>query len=94
MLGLDYNLFFSLSKYYLLGNAFNGKVMKFALENIFIGEYVYLELFIFGIYNIIAKEALKSSQKACRKNKLWPPKILERDKGKTKKKLKAAVSVV
>ncbi len=40
MLGLDQNSFYIASKYFSIGNGYNGIAMKFALENIFIAEYL------------------------------------------------------
>ncbi len=72
-----------------MGNDYNGIHMKFALENIFIGKCVYLELFIIGMNIIIAKKAIKSFKKTCRKNDFYRPKILEPAKGKKIQKFKS-----
>ncbi len=90
MSGLDWNLFFGLSKCFLLENDYNVMVIKFALENIFNVKYGYLEPFIFRINIIIDKKAIKTSKKASRKNELCPPKILEPAQGKKIKNFKSS----
>ncbi len=82
MLGLDQNLFVGTSKRYLVGNDFNGILIKFALENIFLWKICILYLFIFRINLIIAPKEIKSSKKTYRKNKSHQRKILGPGQGK------------
>ncbi len=82
MIGLDQNKFLNLPKRHWLENDINGIVSNFALVNVFIAKYAYLQCIIFRIIILIAKKDIKHSKTACRKKDLCPSKILEQDQGK------------
>ncbi len=74
MVGLDQNKFGNFSKRYWLENDANGTILNFALENIFIEKYIYLDPFIIRINVNIDSKAIETIQKTYRKNDFMPRK--------------------
>ncbi len=88
MLGLDQNKFLDIQKRHWLVNDINGIIPNFALENIFIEKYIYLDLFILRININIDLKDIKTIKKTYRKNDFFPSKIVVRGKGKKIEKFK------
>ncbi len=89
MVGLDQNKFLNVQKRHWLVNDINGIILNFALENIFIEKYIYLDLFILGISVNIDSKAIELIKTKHRKNTFCDRIILGRGKGKKFKKNKS-----